>query len=437
MEAILASADNAQAPQLPGNLNYSLDPQGTFITARNEVQSFALVQHASPSGVKQITINLASPNSFLDPKSVLLSFNLRNDDAANPLQPSTCGCHSLFESLVVRMSGQEVERVTDYSRICELFTKLSYSPKKRRELAQIGFGTEPVGTAYPDDNAAHVPSAIAANTMQRCFMRFDLSSVLSQPKLLPLWALGGGSGLQLILTLAPANSAVVTGAGKSSTYHLEDIRCLWDEVQLQAELQESFLSSMLQGATTRLHLRAYEVHTNYLDSGTAGSFSISVQRSYTRLAAIAVCFSQTEADTEASATNAKLCNTHYFPTASKEVAEYYVQIGGKRQPQQNVVGTKESFVRAMKAMGIGDSLAHTGSISMADYESNCHAIFVDFEKAGEGLISTGENLSAGSVLQIHFKNFGTNAATVPRVVNTVCIFERLVEIADTEVRVFE
>ena len=57
MEAILASADNAQAPELPGNLSFGLDPQGTFITARNEVQTFALVQHASPSGVKQITLN--------------------------------------------------------------------------------------------------------------------------------------------------------------------------------------------------------------------------------------------------------------------------------------------------------------------------------------------------------------------------------------------
>ena len=437
MEAILASADNAQAPQLPGNLNYALDPQGTFITGRSEVQSFALVQHASPSGVKQITINLASPNAFCDPKSVLLSFNLKNDDAANPIQPATTGCHCLFQSLVVRMSGQEVERITEYGRICELFTKLSYSPKKRRELAQIGFGTTAVGTAYPDDNAAHVPAQIAAGDMQRCFMRFDLAAVLSQPKLIPLWALGGGSGLQLILTLAPAADAVVTGAGKSSQYHLEDIRCLWDEVQLQAELQESFLSSMLQGSQIRMHLRAYEVHTNFLDSGTAGSFSISIQRSYTRLAAIAVCFSQTQADTEASGTNAKLCNVHYFPTASKGDAEYYVQLGSRRQPQQNVVGTKESFYRAMRAMGIGDSLAHTGSISMADYESNCHAIFVDFEKAGEGLISTGENLSAGSVLQVHFKNFGTSASTVPRIVNTVCIFERLVEIADTEVRAYE
>jgi len=437
MEAILASADNAQAPELPGNLNYNLDPQGTFIQSRNEVQSFALVQNASPAGVKQITVNLASPNSWCDPKSVLLSFNLKNDDAANPIQPSTCGCHSLFSSLVVRMSGQEVERITDYGRICELFTKLSYSPKKRSELAQIGFGTQAVGTAFPNDNEAHVPNQIAAGALQRCFMRFDLAAVLSQSKLLPLWALGGGSGLQLILTLAPAADAVVTGAGKSTQYHLEDIRCLWDEISLASELHESYLSSMLQGTSLRLHLRAYEVHTNYLDNGTAGSFSISIQRSYTRLAAIAICFSQTQADTEASGVLAKLTNRHYFPTASKGDAEYYVQIGSKRQPQQNVVGTKESFYRMQRAVGIGDSLAHTGSVSQADYESNSYAIFVDFEKSGEGFISTGENMSAGSVLQFHAKNFGTDAATVPRIVHTVCVFERLCEIADTEVRVWE
>ena len=90
-----------------------------------------------------------------------------------------------------------------------------------------------------------------------------------------------------------------------------------------------------------------------------------------------------------------------------------------------------------RAIGINDSLAHTGSISQADYESTSYCLSCDFEKAGEGFISTGENLSAGSVLQFHAKNFGSTPATVPRIVQTICVFERLCEIADTQVSVFE
>ena len=438
MEAVLASADNSQAPMLPTNLNYQLDPQGSFVTGRTERTSFALVQSASPAGVKQITYNIASSqNGWLDPKSVLLSCNIRNDGAL-PLLPSTCGAHCLFDSLIVRMSGQEVERMgPGYNRVCEIFTKLSYSPKKRAEMAQLGFGTAPYGTATPDANAAHVPKQIATHDTQRIFMRLDLSSVLGQSKLIPLWALAQ-SGLQLVLTLAPANEAVITtpAATYSEDYHLEDLRVLFDEITLQTDLQESFLSSMLQGSALKLYTRSMEFHTNYMPADTAGSFTTTMQRAYTRCAALFVLFSKTQTDTIAT-NGANLNNTHYFPAANAKDFEYYVNIGSRKIPDQNVTGTKEAFYRMQRALGVGDSMAHTGSVTAEEYESNSWMLGLDLEAAGEGLIATGANLSSGSPVQFHFKNAGSTAQTVPRIIQTIAVFERIIEISDTAVQVWE
>jgi len=336
------------------------------------------------------------------------------------------------------MSGQEVERMgPGYNRVCEIFTKLSYSPKKRAEMAQLGFGTAPYGTATPDASAAHVPKQIATHDTQRIFMRLDLSSVLGQSKLIPLWALAQ-SGLQLVLTLAPANEAVITtpAATYSEDYHLEDLRVLFDEITLQTDLQESFLSSMLQGSALKLYTRSMEFHTNYMPADTAGSFTTTMQRAYTRCAALFVLFSKTQTDTIAT-NGANLNNTHYFPAANAKDFEYYVNIGSRKIPDQNVTGTKEAFYRMQRALGVGDSMAHTGSVTAEEYESNSLMLGLDLEAAGEGLIATGDNLSSGSPVQFHFKNAGSTAQTVPRIIQTIAVFERIIEISDTAVQVWE
>ena len=80
-------------------------------------------------------------------------------------------------------------------------------------------------------------------------MKFDLSGLFSQAKWIPLFALGG-QGLQIQLSLAAANQAVIISHGGttySQGYTLSDIRLLSDMCSLSGELQESYNAALLNG----------------------------------------------------------------------------------------------------------------------------------------------------------------------------------------------
>ena len=103
---------------------------------------------------------------------------------------------------------------------------------------------------------------------------------------------------------------------------------------------------------------------------------------------------------------------------------------------QSVVGTGETFWRTGRALGVGPSLAHTGSISEEDYTSNSYIQGIDFERSGEGYLASGTNLSAGNTILMMFKNCGSTAATVPRICHTIAVHEKIVAIADTQVQIW-
>ena len=94
------------------------------------------------------------------------------------------------------------------------------------DMAQLGFGTQAAsanGSYFLADQ--HDAQTIAASGSKRVYMKFDLSGLFSQAKWIPLFALGG-QGLQIQLSLAPANQAMIISHGGttySQGYTLSDI----------------------------------------------------------------------------------------------------------------------------------------------------------------------------------------------------------------------
>ena len=89
-------------------------------------------------------------------------------------------------------------------------------------------------------------------------MKFDLSGLFSQAKWIPLFALGG-QGLQIQLSLAPANQAMIISHGGttySQGYTLSDIRLLADMCSLSGELQESFNAALLNGTSLKMPIKS-------------------------------------------------------------------------------------------------------------------------------------------------------------------------------------
>ena len=123
-------------------------------------------------------------------------------------------------------------------------------------------------------------------------MKFDLSGLFSQQKWIPLFALGG-QGLQIQLSLTPANQAMIISHGGttySQGYTLSDIRLLADMCSLSGELRESYNAALLNGTSLKIPINSWEALTNYLPADSSGSFDVAISKSYTRLATLFAVF---------------------------------------------------------------------------------------------------------------------------------------------------
>ena len=433
MEAVLSASDNS--PPLIGPLSYGLDPQGSYITNRRSSTTFSNVNSASPIGVKTITINCGSSSEWLDCESCVLSMLITNS-GAQPLRAATVGAHCLFDTLIVRMGSTEIERIDQFGKVTEILTKLSYSSQKRIEMGMLGFGTQAFGASDSHTDASYIPTFIAAGETKRIYMKFSISALFSQHRWCPLFALGG-QGLSIQLQLAPAAQAVIASDGAtnySQTYALSDIKLLGDMMSLDGQLQESYTSAMLSGSSLKMPVKCFEVLKAYLPADSNGSFDLPLSKNYTRLASLYAVFNRAEV----AAGTAQIVNTNYCPVSAKEGLRYHLALGSKRLPDNDVEGTSQAFWRLQSSLGLWNSLAHSGSISEADYNSTCFAIGIDCEKiAGSGLMASGENLSTGQTIFLKVKGMGTNAATVPRSATIFAFHERIISISDTVVDVFD
>ena len=440
MEALLSSG-GPETDVLVGPLQYGLDPQGSYVTARRQSTTFSNVNSASPAGVKTITINVGSASEWLDPSTVLLCMQINNTDATSTghlaLWPATPGAECLFSRLQIRLGSTLVEDIQEYGKLSHLMHQLSQSPQKRLEQGHLGFGTQAATAAGGYSlTGQHDARTIPADGSKKVYMKFDLSGLLSQSKWCPLFALGG-QGLQIQLTLADANQAVITadnGVNYSQSYTLTDIRLLADMCSLNGELQESFNAALLNSTSLKIPVRSWEILVNYLPADSSGSFDVAISKNYTRLATLFAVFNQNPPGDNSG--KAKLVNTSYCPGGTAiENLEYALHLGSRRIPDNNVRGTSESWYRLQGALGVYNSLAHATSVDQDSYTSNTFAIGVDCERMPM-VSASGENLSTGQTIFLKVKGMGTTSADVPRQCRVCAHFEQIISISDTVVDVF-
>lgn len=435
MEALLSSG-GPETDVLVGPLQYGLDPQGSYVTARRESTTFSNVNSASPAGVKTITINVGSSSEWLDPQSAILSFLVTNT-GADALWPATPGAECLFDRLQIRLGSTLVEDIQEFGKLSHIMHQLSMSPQKRLDQGHIGFGTT-AATANGSYflSGQHDARTIAHAQSKRVYMKFDLSGLFSQAKWIPLFALGG-QGLQIQLSLAPAAQAVILSHASTSyshEYNLTDIRLLASMCSLNGELQESFNAALLNGTSLKLPIRSWECLVNYLSADSAGSFDIAISKNYTRLSSLFAVFNKNPPSDDG--TKVKLVNTSYFPGgAAIENMSYALHLGSRRIPDNDVRGTSESWFRLQNAVGLYNSLAHATSVDQDSYTSDTFALGIDCERLPM-VSASGENLSTGQTIFLKIKGMGSTSADVPRRATVCAHFESVISITDTVVDVY-
>ncbi len=77
--------------------------------------------------------------------------------------PATPDANCLFERIDVRLGGNLIEPVTESARCNELFTRLTMSPQKKLNYAQMRFGTAVSATSPEWDSAQlHIATQVLA-----------------------------------------------------------------------------------------------------------------------------------------------------------------------------------------------------------------------------------------------------------------------------------
>ena len=149
MEAVLSSP-GPETDVLISNLKYGLDPQGSYCQSRRSSTTFSNVNSTSPVGVKAVTINVGSANEWLDPQSVLLSFNIKNNSTTHELFPASNCVASLFERLQLRLGSTLIEDIQEFGKLTIAMEEHSMGPQKKLDYAQLGYGTiDPQHLMFP------------------------------------------------------------------------------------------------------------------------------------------------------------------------------------------------------------------------------------------------------------------------------------------------
>ena len=135
-----------------------------------------------------ISVPFGSTSEWLVPESIVFSANF--NPVGGTCFPATPDANCLFERIDIRLGGQLVESVTESARCNELFTRLTMSPQKKVNLAQMGFGTQ-IPTTEPDWSSAQQHEAGVVAATKRIHWKCNVSGLLSQHLWIPLYALSG------------------------------------------------------------------------------------------------------------------------------------------------------------------------------------------------------------------------------------------------------
>jgi hypothetical protein len=159
---------------------------------------------------------------------------------------------------------------------------------------------------------------------------------------------------------------------------------------------------------------------------------VPMSRAYTRLCGFVATFAQ---EPVAAGKNG-LCNTFYTHAGSSETLSYRLQMGTKKNPDNDSVGYSEAWWHLLNSIGISGSLAHSTGVTYNDYSQHSFCIGVDTETIAH-LASSGENLSNTAVIQLKVSGFGTLPEHLPTRAHLIAQYDSVCEVRDTSVDFFE
>ena len=164
MEATLSTADNTP---LIGPLSLNLnDARAPYIISNNQTSSFCPLQVVRADSSNVLELNFVSSDTWLDPASLVICFDIENLDQVHPLEFLSTDMQILFSRLQVRASGVTLEDQTqNFNRLTTLMNKLQ-GTDKILETSSMALGTPQDMTANPGQNYAVRPDLFSVEQIK-------------------------------------------------------------------------------------------------------------------------------------------------------------------------------------------------------------------------------------------------------------------------------
>ena len=462
--------------QLIDGLSFKLSPGSSYITDRQSVSFFPSGSniYTTASGTKILRIVL-NGSDWLDPSTVRVFFDVKNNDGGNPLRVLG-GPHCFWRRMRVLCGNQLIEDIDYYARVHQMFDVLRARHVRENEDA-MGFedrydnpnwasifsnnASAPTFITYPGGAMASVGNHyVSVNTGDTKTVSFKpLSGLLNCGKLIPLQYAPITIELELCTDMTdPIVSTTdnvlvvnVDGSGGSAkntsvNWQIENPVVKCDICVLDNALNNEYAALLLSGKALPIN---YSSYVTQLQSISGSTPSINITRALSRLKSVFVTLDQ--ALTSAKATQKDLhiavwkkwWNDFFHPMSYTPSGEYskdlelelQLQVGSKLFPVYPIRSLQEAFYQLRKCMGVETSNFH--SLDITPYEFRTHKFIGAFDtEKNLGSAFTGLNIKQGSLMTLKMKS-GASSGYMPDTVYLVLHFDSKLSIRDSGIEVFE
>ena len=380
VEAIANSIED----KLIDSLQFKLKEGASYIQDRRSVSYFPQGSniYQPQNGTKCIKLLLTDSNSWLDPSTFRVMFDLRNNDetSTNYLRPIG-GPWAFFRRIKLVVGGQVVEDIDYYGRTHEMMHTLTSKASRENDFCEA-FGNEiTILEDYKGLDQADSFYGIPGNQSMTVLFK-PLLGLLNQTKFLPLSKMPMTLELELVDSrnepiiqpddASSTNPKKFTIANTSNNWSIENVQVKVDLVSLDNGLQNSYDSHLLSGNSYPINYNTFITQvqnviggTNIVTNTTLGQqkISLSVSRAITRLKSVFITLDKDTAyeKSKGGFKARKPHNDFYSPmndysmTAGKNPKyyqagefEFQIQIGSKRMPETPIRSHAEAYYQLKK-----------------------------------------------------------------------------------------
>lgn len=462
---MVESLASSVTDKLIDGLSFKIAPGASYVQSRASCQWYAngSNEYEPVKGNRVVRIPITSSDGWIDPSTIRLAFEVRNNGAA-PLRLLSGG-HSFIRRARLMVGSVVCEDCSDYARTAQMLQYLK--SKHSRQNEQVS-GTGVEWSDHGFQSISIKPTAfvggvfgapIGANTVAvREINEYNYSGIpaggtqviiqklifglFAQEKFLPMKYMQGGLVVEIELVQDPLDvvlfdtlsltdaldkteSAAVRlasgfhQANCSNTYSLRNVFIAADVITLDNQLDNSYAEHVLSGKSLSINYNTYVSQMQSIIDQVKPSVNIS--RALTRLKTIFVTFERDLVQNAGYSPGARPWRTFWSPMAPDNLYgpaahtsdagnfthnelgefEYSIQLGGTQYPQIPMRSHAEAYMHLVKSVGIQSSDVHSFDISALQYRSNRFITAIDMEKV-LGASFTGANTRAGDILSVKF-----------------------------------